>query len=475
MLKGVKQLKRQKNPAKQEECTKSNDLFNAIKPVWFEKHGKVSSEWLSICKEERNQTTNLLDNISSLGNLEKAFKKVKENQGSSGVDGETIKEFGLWLNQNIENLRTSLLTGSYVPNAVKSVEIDKIGGGKRELGIPTIKDRVIQQAINQILQPQYDSKFSENSYGFRPKRNAHQALKQGCVYVKERKTIVVDLDLANFFNEVNHQRLMWLLGTRIGDKRLLQLIEKILKSGIMRGGLLEQRIKGTPQGSPLSPLLSNIVLDELDQELTRRGLSYVRYADDLQIFTSSLRSAERIKEGITKFIEKRMLLKVNREKSGIKHCYKVNFLGHSLLYGGQLGLSEKSEKRLKAKLKEITKRNRGVKFETLLKELKVVLQGWLQYFKQAKMQKKLEAIDGWLKRRLKCYRLKQCKRVIGIVRLLTKLGVNKRLTWQTALSGKGWWRISKSPAIHMGLSNKWLEDQGYYSLITNYKKLSKLI
>jgi len=282
---------------------------------------------------------------------------------------------------------------------------------------------------------------------------------------------VVDLDLAKFFDEVNHQRLMWLLGSRIGDKRLLRLIVKILKTDILSDGLQEQRIKGTPQGSPLSPLLSNIVLDELDQELSRRGLSFVRYADDVQILVSSQKSAERVQESIINFIEKKMKLKVNREKSGIKPCYKVNFLGYSLMNGGKLGLSQSSKQRLKDKLRMITQRNRGVSLEQILKELKVVLQGWLHYFQLAQMKSQLIAIEGWLRRRLKCFRLKQCKRAIGIVRFLMKLGVEKTLCWRTALSGKGWWRISNSPALSIGMNNRWFLEQGFYSLTENYKQL----
>lgn len=321
------------------------------------------------------------------------------------------------------------------------------------------------------MQPLFDPKFSPNSYGFRPKRNAHQALRQACKFVKSGKTKAVDLDLAKFFDEVNHQRLMWLLSTRIGDKQLLRLILKILKTDILTEGLQEQRTKGTPQGSPLSPLLSNIVLDELDQELNRRGLNFVRYADDVQILVSSQKSAERVQTSVIDFIENKMKLKVNREKSGIKPCYQVNFLGYSLLNGGKLGLSKSSEQRLKDKLKTITNRKRGVSFEQILKELKVVTQGWLQYFHLAQMKSKLIAIEGWLRRRLKCFRLKQCKRAIGVVRFLQKLKVEKTLCWRLALSGKGWWRLSNSPASNIGMNNNWFLEQGFYSLTSNYQKL----
>ena len=248
---------------------------------------------------------------------------------------------------------------------------------------------------------------------------------------------------------------MWSLSNRIGDKRLLRLIFKILKTDILTDGLQEQRTKGTPQGSPLSPLLSNIVLDKLDQELSCRGLSFVRYADDVQILVGSQKSVERVQASVISFIENKMKLKVNREKSGVKPCYKVNFLGYSLLHGGKLGLSKSSEQRLKDKLKTITQRKRGVSLEQILKELKVVLQGWMHYFQLAQMKSKLMVIEGWLRRRLKCFRLKQCKRAIGIVRFLRKLKVEKTLCWRVALSGKGWWRLSNSPALIIGMNNNW--------------------
>ncbi len=258
---------------------------------------------------------------------------------------------------------------------------------------------------------------------------------------------MIDLDLEKFFDEVNHHRLMWLLSTRIGDKRVLQLIHRFLKAGIMQSGLTEQRTKGTPQGSPLSPLLSNIVLDELDKELDRRGHSYVRYADDVKIFVGSKQRAEAVKASITKYITNKLKLKVNQSKSRVCKGYELNFLGHSILKDGSLGLSKQSEQRLKDKLREVTKRNSGISFEEMLKQLRTKLQGWLNYFRYARMSSKLEGIDGWIRRKLKCFRLKQCKRTIGIVRWLRKRGVEETLSWRTALSAKGWWRLSNSPAL----------------------------
>lgn len=455
------------------ESQEQLSLFVEDVPVWYGSNGKVSPKWLSACEKERNQTRDLMEQIAAPANLHEACRQVVRNGGSSGVDGMTVKELKEWLKGNLDQVHRQLLEGQYQPQSVRGVRIPKPKGGYRQLGIPTVKDRLVQQAISQILTRIYDKGFSPNSYGFRPKRNAHGALRQAAKYVEEGKDTVVDIDLEKFFDEVNHHRLIWLLETRIGDKRVVKLINRFLKAGIMEGGLSHQRIKGTPQGSPLSPLLSNIVLDELDQELTRRGHCFVRYADDLQIFVGSQASAERVMQGITDFIERKMKLKVNRSKSAIRRCHETNFLGHSILYGGRIGLSKSSEKRLKGKLKKITQRNRGVSLEQILHELKPVLLGWLQYFKYARMRRKLEKLEGWLRRRLKCFRLKQCKRVIGIVRFLHKLGVEKTLCWRTALSGKGWWRLSNSPAIGIGMNNKWFSEKGYYSLTENYNRLHR--
>jgi group II intron reverse transcriptase/maturase len=266
---------------------------------------------------------------------------------------------------------------------------------------------------------------------------------------------------------------MWLLSTRIGDKRVLQLIHRYLQAGMMQGGLIEQRIKGTPQGSPLSPLLSNIVLDELDKELEWRGQSFVRYADDVKIFVGSNRRAEEVKSSITRYIRQKLKLKINESKSRTCKGYELNFLGHSILGRGQIGLSKQSEKRLKDKVREVTKRSRGISLGEMLKELRPKLQGWLNYFRYARMKSRLGAIDGWIRRRLKCFRLKQCKRTIGIVRWLRKVGIEETLCWRTALSGKGWWRLSNSPALNIGMNNSWFSAQGYYSLSENYQSLHR--
>jgi group II intron reverse transcriptase/maturase len=438
-------------------------LFVEETPVWYGSSGKVTSLWLSACKEERKRTSNLMEAIAEPSNLIAAYKEVASNKGAGGIDGMDVWGLKEWLSVNLEKLRESLMKGSYHPQAVLGVNIPKPHGGYRRLGIPTAKDRLVQQAISRVLMRMYEPIFSAHSYGFRPNRNAHQALIKSASYLKEGKEYVVDLDLEKFFDEVNHHRLMWLLGTRIGDERLLNLIRKFLTSGIISGGMTEQRVKGTPQGSPLSPLLSNIVLDELDQELARRGHSFVRYADDVKIFVRSHESAERVERSITGYIEGRMKLKVNREKSRICRGYELNFLGHSILKGGNLGLSKASENRLKEKVREVTRRKRGISLEAMIKELNVQLKGWLNYFYLARMQSKLSKLDAWIRRKLKCFRLKQCKRVIGIVRFLRSLKVEEKLSWKTALSGKGWWPLSNSPAIAIGMNNNWFTQLGLFT------------
>lgn len=469
--KDIKVLRSRMNPV--EERGGSNGLFAETIPVWYGRSGKVDPEWLSACKEQRNLTKVLMEEIASPLNLGKAYQKVKSNGGSAGVDKMTVDELQGWLGLNLEQLREQLLNDSYEPQVIRGVKIPKPSGGTRQLGIPTVIDRLVQQAIHQVLNVQYDRTFSIYSYGFRANKSAHQALKQAGKYVAAGKCFIVDLDLEKFFDEVNHHRLMWVLSTRIGDQRVLRLINRYLKAGLLQEGLTEQRIKGTPQGSPLSPLLSNIILDELDKELDHRGYSYVRYADDVKIFVVSQQKATEVKTKITTFITGNLKLKVNESKSRVCRGYEINFLGHSILNDGTLGLSHASEQRLKDKIREATRRNRGVSLSEIIKELRTKLQGWLNYFRYARMTKRMEKIDGWMRRKLKCFRLKQCKRPIGVVRWLRQLGVSERECWLTALSGKGWWRLSNSPGPAAGMSNMWFTQQGFYSLSLNYKSLHR--
>lgn len=431
-------------------------------------NGRVRQEWLSGCREERALTQDLLSKIADLKNLETALRKVVSNKGRAGIDGMNVQGLKEWFSTHYKALQSDIMSGTYQVTAVKEVWIPKPNGGKRKLGIPTVKDRLIQQAVSQVLSARYEPVFSEQSYGFRPGRNAHQALRKAGGYVTEGRDWVVDIDMAKFFDEVNHDRLLWQLRTRIGDIRVVKLIGQFLRAGILSGGMASQQIKGTPQGSPLSPLLSNIVLDELDKELERRGHRFVRYADDLIIMVGSELSAKRVMKGVTSFIENRMRLKVNAEKSHIARPHQLNFLGHCILPDGHLGLSRKSEQRFKAKLKTLTKRNRGISFEQLISEINPLLRGWLNYFRNARMRRRLSRIEGWLRRRLRCYRLKQCKRALGIARFLYKLEVPWKRCWTTAGSSKGWFRLSITYAGHEGMNLKWFNKTGLYSLTANY-------
>ena len=425
-------------------------------------------------EQERALTHHLMQVVCSHDNIKRAYKQVKQNKGVAGVDQMPVWAFARWYGKEGEILQTQLLSGTYQPQAVNLVEIPKQGGGMRKLGIPTVTDRIIQQAIAQVLSPIYEGKFSDHSYGFRSKRNAHQALSKASGYVEDGRSIVVDMDLKTFFDVVNHDRLMYQLSETISDKTLLKLIRKYLQSGVMTGGIISQRIEGTPQGSPLSPLLSNIVLDELDTELERRGHKFVRYADDCNIFVRSQEAGERVMQSITGFIEGKQKLIVNKEKSKVCPVNQTKFLGYTVQKSGMLTISTKSLDKLKGKVRQITKRNRGRSFRQIITELTPVLRGWLNYFQYAQCHKLLQGLDQWIRRKLRCYRIKQCKRAITLQRFLESMGVKKWQSWILALSGKGYWRKSNCPQAHEAMGNRWFDEQGLYSLLLNYEKLNNL-
>lgn len=339
------------------------------------------------------------------------------------------------------------------------------------LGIPTVKDRLIQQAIHQELSRWYEPHFSDYSYGFRPGRNAGQAILQASRYIAQGKEWVVDIDLEKFFDTINHDRLMQRLSKGIGDKRLLRLINAYLKTGIMTNGLTEQRIAGTPQGSPLSPLLSNIVLDELDRELEKRGLSFCRYADDCNIFVGSQKAGERVLASLTDFIEKKLKLKVNREKSGVRHCSDVKFLGYTVLPEGKIRVADKSIERFKSKVKELTKRNRGIKLERIVKELNTVITGWANYFHLANCWlSTIRDLDGWIRRKLRCYRLKQCGRKYTIFKFLRTFDIPVNTSWNVVMYSQGWWKMSDKVAVRNAMSPKWFAQIGLQSLLVRMER-----
>ena len=425
-------------------------------------------------EQKRALAINLMQVVCSHDNIKRAYKQVKQNKGVAGIDNMPVYEFAAWFVKEGNNLLEALQTGKYQPQAVKLAEIPKPKGGIRKLGIPTVTDRIVQQAIAQVLSPIYEKQFSDHSYGFRPNRSAHQALKKASEYVESGKEIVVDLDLKNFFDVVNHNRLTHRLTETIGDKTLLKLIRKYLQSGIMTDGVVSQRTEGTPQGSPLSPLLSNIVLDELDKELEDRGHKFVRYADDCNIFVRSQAAGERVMQSVSNFIENKLKLKVNTEKSQVCLSNQTKFLGYTIQGDGYLTIATGNLERIKDKIRKITKRNRGRSFDQIISELTPVLRGWLQYFQYARCHKLLLNLDAWIRRKLRCYRIKQCKRTITLQRFLESRGVLKWQSWILALSGKGFWRNSNCPQSCQAMGNRWFEEQGLYNLTLNYERLTNL-
>jgi len=437
--------------------------------------GTVTGTWdrvelLSVLEKQRTLTENLLERVVDYENLERAYKQVASNGGSSGVDSMETEELRTWLVKHIHTLRKDILTEQYLVSPVRKVEIPKPDGGKRVLGVPTVKDRLIQQAIHQELIRYYEPIFSESSYGFRPGRSAHQAIEQASKYIQEGKEWVVDIDLEKFFDKINHDRLMQRLSKGIGDKRLLRLIKAYLQAGMMDEGLMEQRTAGTPQGGPLSPLLSNIVLDELDKELERRGHSFCRYADDCNIYVRSKKAGERVMASITDFIEKKLKLKVNYEKSGVRHCSDVKFLGYTLLPEGGIRVADKSINRLKDRIREITRRNRGVKFEVLIKELNLIIIGWTNYFKLANSWlTTFRDLDSWIRRKLRCYRLKQCGRRYTIFKFLRNLGIPESKSWNVVMYSQGWWQMSNKQAVGKAMNLSWFSQYGLQSLFLRMK------
>ena len=401
-----------------------------------------------------------MEEVCERENCKQALKRVKANKGSPGVDRMTVQQLPEYLKEHWPAIREQLLRGTYKPQPVKRVEIPKPDGGVRKLGIPTVLDRMIQQAVMQVLQRKWDPVFSEHSYGFRPGRSAHQAVEAAQQYIAAGYRWVVDLDLEKFFDRVNHDKLMAKIAERVGDKRLLKLIRTFLTAGVMENGLVSPVDEGTPQGGPLSPLLSNIVLDEFDRELERRGLRFARYADDCNIYVRSQRAGERVMESLKRFLATTLKLKVNEQKSAVARPWARKFLGFSFTSAGipKRRIAPKAVDRFKKRVRELTSRTRGVSIERMAEELTRYLRGWIGYFGKCETPSVLLGLEQWLRRRLRSAIWKQWKRGTTRFAELRKRGVNRDLAAKTAGSGHGPWRLANSPALSIALPNAYFDS-----------------
>jgi RNA-directed DNA polymerase len=413
--------------------------------------------------EQPNPNEHLLERVLSRENLQKAWKRVKANKGAPGIDNMSIDDFPEFAHAQWESIRDLLLAGTYQPSPVKRVEIPKPTGGTRPLGIPTVIDRVIQQAVYQVMMPIFDPDFSEFSYGFRPGRSAHDAVRKVREYIRQGYRIAVDMDLSKFFDRVNHDVLMHRVARKIRDKRILRLIGKYLRAGVVVKGRSQQTRQGVPQGGPLSPILANILLDDLDKELEKRGHKFARYADDFVILVRSERAGLRVKESVTRFLERKLKLKVNQDKSRVSSTDDTNFLGFTFK-GTKIRWSDKAFREFKRRVKRLTGRSWFVSMEYRYKKLSQYIRGWMNYFGISEYYRPIPEIDHWLRRRLRMCYWKQWRRSRTKIRNLRKLGTSLKAAMDVGLSRKGPWRLARTLATQTGMTNKWLKEQGLVSV-----------
>jgi RNA-directed DNA polymerase len=428
---------------------------------------------MSVVPTSRRETSlpdgaRLIERLVERENMNAAYKRVKANKGSAGTDGVGTEELFEYIRKNWAEIKEQLLNGTYRPKPIRRVEIPKPDGGKRKLGIPTVMDRVIQQALHQVLSPIFEPEFSENSYGFRSGRNAQQAVLKAQEYQKTGKRWVVDMDLAKFFDEVNHDRLMTLIRKRVKDKNILVLIRRYLRTGVMENGLAGVNEKGTPQGGNLSPLLSNIVLDELDKELERRGHSFCRYADDCNIYVRSKRAGERVMRSVTNFVETKLKLKVNKEKSAVARPWERKFLGYSFTNERtpRIKVAPQSVKRFEANMRTLFRKGRGRNLEKFIREeLNAPIRGWIEYFRMAETKRFAEDLDGWIRRKLRCIIWRQWKNRWTRKGRLEKFGFVEEHAVRTAFNGRaGWWN-SGARHMHSIFPKKFFDSIGLVSMV----------
>ena len=436
--------------------------------------GRVGAEvCAAIAGRTKSEDPALMERVVERSNLWLAYQRVVKNKGAPGVDGVTVAEFKDWLKVHWPRVKEALLEGRYLPRAVRRVDIPKPSGGIRTLGVPTVVDRLIQQALHQVLQPVFEPTFSEASYGFRPGRGARQAVGRAQAYIRAGKRWVVDLDLEKFFDRVNHDVLMARVARQVSDARVLRLIRRFLEAGMMQDGVVEARHEGTPQGGPLSPLLSNILLTDLDRELERRGLAFCRYADDCNIYVRSRAAAERIMRGISSFLEKELRLRVNRGKSAEARPWVRKFLGYSVTAHRQtrLRIAPESVRRLTERIRALLRSGRGRSLSQTIETLNPLLRGWINYFQLTQSKGILEELDGWIRRRLRCLLWRQWKRPRTRQRKLQALGLDAERAWKSAMNGRGsWWNAGASHLNH-ALSVAYFSRMGLVSLLREQQRL----
>jgi len=424
-------------------------------------------------KAEWARESGLMGVVCERGNLMLAYDRVLKNKGAAGVDGIGIAEFKEHLKQHWPTIKAKLLAGEYMPAPVRRVDIPKPQGGVRTLGIPTLTDRLIQQALHQVLSPIFEVGFSESSYGFRPGRNAHQAVKAAKQYVAEGRRVVVDMDLEKFFDRVNHDLLMQKLSTKIDDGRVLRLIRRYLEAGMMADGMVSQRTEGTPQGGPLSPLLSNILLTALDRELERRGHAFCRYADDCNIYVKSKVAGERVMASITRFLADRLKLTVNAAKSAVEQPWKRKFLGYSVTWhkAPKLRIAPTSLKRQEDKIRGVLKGARGRSLTKVIDELNPILRGWMAYFKLTETKRVLEELDGWIRRKLRCILWRQWKRPYTRAKNLMKAGLTEERAFRSAFNQRGPWWNSGASHMNQAFPKSFFDRLGLVSLLDTMRRL----
>ena len=420
----------------------------------------------------------LMERVVERSNMQAALKRVKHNKGAPGVDAMSVDALGGFLRTHWPKIRKRLCEGTYKPMPVRRVQIPKANGGKRSLGIPTVLDRVIQQALHQVLNPLWDGDFSQHSYGFRPGRSAHQAVVSARNYQREGKRWVVDLDLAQFFDEVNHDILMARIGLRVRDRRVKSLIRRYLRSGVLWGGVVSVPRRGTPQGGPLSPLLSNIVLDDLDKELERRGHSFCRYADDCNVYVASRLSGQRVMASITQFVEQRLKLRVNREKSAVAHPWHRKFLGYSFSwhYQSRIRVAKQSIERFRGNLKALFRKGRGRNMARFIQEdLNPVLRGWSNYFRLSEFLGFAEELDRWVRRRLRCIIWRQWKRPWKRFKMLMKRGLSEQRAARSAFNQRGPWFNAGASHMNQAFPKRYFDHLGLISTLNTLRRLGKVL